>query len=223
MKSAILILAFAATAAHAEPRLGPVSPEAYDAAQQKAASDFAAARGQPPFGPFAMLMRSPELMTSARSMGDYLRFRSAIGDTLSEFVILVTARAWRQEYEWNVHAPIAARRGIAQAKIDAIAAGRRPEQMTDDEATCYDFITELQRDRQVSDATYARALKRWGEKGVVDLAGIGGYYTLLAMEMAVARSDPEGPLRLPPAPAPLRSPSSGPSTPSPNTGGNSRP
>ena len=196
MRLAMAVLALAATAAHAEPRLGPVSPESYDAGQRQAAEAFAKARGQPPFGPFAMLMRSPELMTSARSMGDYLRYHSAIGNTLSEFVILITARAWRQEYEWNVHAPIAAKQGIAQAKIDALSAGRRPEAMSEDEAICYDFTTELQRDHQVSDATYGRALKRWGEKGVVDLAGISGYYTLLSIEMNAAKSDPGGPLRL---------------------------
>ena len=198
MRLAIAILVLTATCAHAQPRLGPVPPEAYDTAQQQAAKDFAAARNQPPFGPFAMMMRSPELMTSARSMGDYLRYHSAIGNTLSEFVILITARAWSQDYEWNVHAPIAAQQGIAQAKIEALAAGRRPDGMSDDEAICYDFTTELQRDHQVSDATYARALKRWGEKGVVDLAGISGYYAFLSIEMNAARSDPGGPLRLPP-------------------------
>jgi 4-carboxymuconolactone decarboxylase len=197
MRLAILILAAAATSANAQPRLGPVPPAAYDAAQQQAAASFAAARNRPPFGPFAMLMRSPELMTSARSMGDYLRYHSAIGNTLSEFVILITARAWSQDYEWNVHAPIAAQQGIAQAKIDAIAAGRRPDGMSDDEAICYDFTTELQHDRQVSDETYARALKRWGEKGVVDLAGLAGYYAFLSIEMNAARTDPDGPLRLP--------------------------
>ena len=197
MRFAIAVLALTATAAHAEPRLGPVAPDTYDAVQQKAARDFTAARGQPPFGPFAMLMRSPDLMSSARSMGDYLRFHSAIGNTLSEFVILITARAWTQEYEWNVHAPIAAKQGIAQAKIDALAAGRKPEGMSEDEAICYAFTTELQRDHQVSDGTYARALKRWGEKGVVDLAGINGYYTFLSIEMNAAKSDPGGPLRLP--------------------------
>jgi 4-carboxymuconolactone decarboxylase len=197
MRGAIVVLALVASAAHAEPRLGPVPPEAYDAAQQQAARDFVTARGGPPFGPFAMLMRSPELMTSARSMGDYLRYHSAIGNTLSEFVILITARAWGQDYEWNVHAPIAARQGIAQAKIDALAAGRKPDDMSEDEAICYDFTTELQRDHQVSDGVYARALKRWGEKGVVDLAGISGYYSFLSIEMNAARSDPGGPLRLP--------------------------
>jgi 4-carboxymuconolactone decarboxylase len=197
MRVAIAILALIATAAHAAPRLGPVPTQSYDAAQQQAARDFITARGQPPFGPFSMLMRSPELMSSARSMGDYLRYHSAIGNTLSEFVILITARNWGQAYEWNVHAPIAARQGIGQAKIDAVAAGRKPEGMSEDEAICYDFTTELQRDHRVSDATYARALKRWGEKGVVDLAGVSGYYTFLSIEMNAANSDPGGPLRLP--------------------------
>src|SRR6185312_12489111 len=177
---------------------GPVPSQSYDGDQQQAARDFATARGQPPFGPFAMMIRSPELMTSARSMGDYLRYHAAIGNTLSEFVILITARSWSQEYEWNVHAPIAAKQGIAQGKIDAIAAGHRPAGMSEDEAICYDFTTELQRDHQVSDATYARALKRWGDKGVVDLAGISGYYTFLSIEMNAARSDRGGPLQLPP-------------------------
>lgn len=197
MRRAAVLLALISTAAHAEPRLAPVPPASYDASQQQAAKDFATARGTPPFGPFAMLMRSPELMTSARSMGDYLRYRSAIGNTLSEFVILLTARRWNQEYEWNVHAPIAARQGIGQAKIDALAAGRKPSGMSDDEDICYAFVTELQHDHQVSDATFARALRRWGEKGVVDLAGITGYYTFLSIEMNAAKTDPEGPLRLP--------------------------
>jgi len=197
MKFAIAVLALAASAVEAGQRLGPIPPSSYDVAQKQAARDFATARGRPPFGPFAMLMRSPELMTSARSMGDYLRYHSAIGNTLSEFVILITARHWDQAYEWNVHAPIAAKQGIAQAKIDALATGRKPVGMSNDESICYDFTTELQRDHEVSDATYARALKRWGDKGVVDLAGLSGYYTFLSMEMNTARSDPGGPLRLP--------------------------
>jgi 4-carboxymuconolactone decarboxylase len=65
--------------------------------------------------------------------------------------------------------------------------------MSEDEAICHDFATELQNFKRVSDATYARAQKRFGDKGVVDLTAIVGYYTLLAMELNVARySPPEG-------------------------------
>ena len=204
LKTAVAVAALAlaiASAACAQERLPGVPPAQYDADQKKAAEAFQAERKTPVFGPFSMLIRNPELMTATRSMGDYLRFKPAIGTTLSEFVILVTSREWSQSYEWNIHAPIALKQGIDKAVIDAVAAGRRPEHMTDDEAICYDFTTELHTTKQVSDATYNRALKRFGEKGVLDLAAIGGYYTFQAMTMNTARTTPDGDYRLPPLPA----------------------
>src|SRR3954449_7084082 len=127
-------------------------------------------------------MHSPEVMSQARAMGDYLRYKSGIGTTLSELVILVTAREWSQDYEWHVHAPIAAKAGIKPAIIDAIREGRRPDAMNDDEALVYDFSIELHRTKGVSDATWSRAEARFGKAGVVDLAGISGYYAFLAMQ-----------------------------------------
>ena len=111
-------------------------------------------------------------------------------------MILVTAREWGQAYEWSIHAPIALAQGIRPEVVQAIAQGRRPQGMSDDEAICYDFSTELHRTRQVSDATYARALKRFGEKGVIDLTAINGYYTFLAMQLNMMRTpaSPGGPL-----------------------------
>jgi 4-carboxymuconolactone decarboxylase len=179
-------------------RLKPVPPERYDAAQREAASAFEALRGVPVFGPFEPLLHSPEVMTNASRMGEYLRYRSAIGTRLSEFVILLVARDWSQDFEWHVHAPLALREGVAPAVVDAIADGRRPDGMTDDEEACWTFTTELLRTRRVSDATYGRALARFGEKGVVDLAALAGYYSLLAAAMNTARTAlPEGAARLP--------------------------
>jgi hypothetical protein len=100
------------TAVAAQDRLPPIPPEKYDDAQKKAAAEFLAVRKVPVFGPFEILMHSPELMNAARAMGDHLRFKSAIGNTLSELVILITAREWTQDYEWHVHAPIALKAGI---------------------------------------------------------------------------------------------------------------
>jgi 4-carboxymuconolactone decarboxylase len=187
MSGAAVALMLSTVPLLAQDRLPPIPPETYDAAQKKAAEEFLAARKVPVFGPFQPLMRSPELMSAARSMGDYLRYGSAIGTTLSELVILVTAREWAQDYEWHVHAPIAIKQGIRQDIVDAIRDGRHPTGMNDDEEICYDFSLELHRNKRVSDVTYARALKRFGEKGVVDLAGINGYYTFLAMAMNTSR------------------------------------
>ncbi|GJD56108.1 carboxymuconolactone decarboxylase family protein [Methylobacterium dankookense] len=180
-------LILAPLAARAEDRLPTIPPSRYTPEQKQAAEAFEAARKTPVFGPFEPLMHSPEVMTLARSMGDYLRYKPKIGTTLSELVILVTARRWTQDYEWYVHAPIAKKVGIAEGIIAAIRDGRRPEGMSADEILVYDFTTELQDNKRVSDATFAKAEQRFGKDGVVDLTAISGYYTFLAMELNMAR------------------------------------
>lgn len=140
------------------------------------------------YGPFVPLIRSPELMEAAQRMGEYLRYRSAIGTRLSELAILVTARQWDQQVEWAIHAPLAAQNGIAAEAIDAIAERRAPPSLKADEQAVHDFCIELQQHKRVGDATYARALALFGEQGVVDLMGINGYYTLLAMVMNGAQT-----------------------------------
>jgi 4-carboxymuconolactone decarboxylase len=189
-RAAALALSTLAGAAGAQQRLPTIPPANYTPEQKQAAADFEAARKTPVFGPFEPLMHSPQVMSQARAMGDYLRYKSAIGTTLSELVILVTARVWTQDYEWYVHYPIALKAGIKPAIADAIADGRRPQGMSDDEEIVYDFSTELHQNRRVSDTTYARAEKRFGRQGVVDLTGINAYYALLAMQLNVAQYEP---------------------------------
>jgi 4-carboxymuconolactone decarboxylase len=181
-----------ASLALAQQRLPTIPPDQYTTDQKKAAEEFLAARKVPVFGPFEPMMYSPEVMNMARAMGDYLRYHSAIGNTLSELVILVTAREWSQDYEWHVHYPIALKAGIAKDIADAIADGRRPIGMNADEEIVYDFATELQKNRRVSDPTFNRAEQRFGRKGVVDMTGISGYYTFLAMQLNMARYEFSG-------------------------------
>jgi 4-carboxymuconolactone decarboxylase len=185
-----LALCWTTGSALAQTRLAPIPPASYTPEQKQAAADFEAARKVPVFGPFEPLMYSPQVMTQARAMGDYLRYKSAIGTTLSELIILVTAREWTQDYEWFVHHPIALKAGIKPAIADAIAEGRRPVGMSADEETVYDFSIELHRNKRVSDTTYARAEKRFGKQGVVDLTGVNAYYTLLAMQLNMAQYEP---------------------------------
>ncbi|MDH1702859.1 carboxymuconolactone decarboxylase family protein [Comamonas terrigena] len=138
--------------------------------------------------PFVPLLRSPELMDHAQRMGEYLRFRSSIGLRLSELAICITARHWSQQVEWAIHAPIAEREGIAAAALADIAQGHTPGALQPDEAVLYTFCTELHRDHNISDATWAQAVALWGEQGVVDLIGVNGYYSLLSMVMNSART-----------------------------------
>jgi 4-carboxymuconolactone decarboxylase len=181
------LLASAAPAAHSGDRLPTIPPAQYTAEQKLAASDFEAARKVPVFGPFEPLMYSPQVMARARAMGDYLRYESAIGNTLSELAILITAREWTQSYEWSVHYPIALRAGLRQEVANAIAVGRRPAAMSPDEEIVYDYASELLKNKQISDATFDRAKSRFGSKGVVDMTGIVGYYTFLAMQLNAAQ------------------------------------
>jgi len=169
-------------------RLPPIAAAQFTPAQKEAVEAFKTARGTEISGPFYPLLRSPELMTRARAMGDYLRYKSALPARLSEFVILVTAREWSQQYEWNAHYPIAVKAGVKREVLDAIAEGRRPSGMTAEETILYDFCQELHHDKAISDATYDRALKAFGEHGIVDAIGISGYYTLLAMTLNTART-----------------------------------
>lgn len=180
------VVAVTAPAAQAQERLPTIPPAQYTAEQKQAAADFEAQRKVPVFGPFEPMMHSPQVMTLAREMGDYFRYKSAIGNTLSELVILMTARDWSQNYEWYVHYPIAIKAGIRREIADAIAEGRRPAAMSEDEEIVYDFVSELLRNKQVSAKVFNRAESRFGRKGVVDMTGIVGYYTFLAMQLNVA-------------------------------------
>jgi len=172
----------------AQDRMPPIPAERLTDAQKKAMAEFAAARKADVSGPFWPLLRSPEVMNRARAMGDYLRFTSVLPPRLSEFAIIITARQWTQNYEWDVHAPLAQQGGLRPSIIAALADGRRPVEMADDEDVLYTFCDELHRNQSVSDATYDRTVKTFGEQGVIDILGISGYYTMLAMVLNTART-----------------------------------
>src|SRR6266852_2356793 len=197
------LLVFGTSArASAQDRLPPIPPGALTDAQRKAIEEFKAARSTDISGPFVPLLRSPEVMKRARAMGDYLRYKSALPPRLSEFVILLTARRWTQEYEWSAHQGLALQGGLSADIVKAIADGRRPDRMADDEDVVYTLWDEVQRNQGVSDATYVRAVAKVGEQGVIDVLGITGYYTMLAMVMNTTRTPlPDG-VKPPLAPLP---------------------
>ncbi len=169
-------------------RLPPLPPAQWNEAQQRYAQEIIEGPRGALISPFVPLLRSPELMAHAQHMGEYLRYRSALGLRLSELAILITARQWSQQVEWAIHAPIAAREGISADTIAAVAQGRRPPNMPVDEAALYAFSMELHQNRSVSDATWAEAVRVFGEQGVMDLVGIHGYYSFLSMVMNAART-----------------------------------
>ena len=138
-------------------------------------------------GPFNVLLRSPEMGDLAQKFGASMRFHSSIPPKLNELAIIITARHWTSHYEWYAHRRAAANQGLNPAFIEAIAAGKRPTGMAADEEAVYNFCTELLTNKQVSDATFQAAKDKFGERGVVDLIGVTGYYQLVSMLLNVDR------------------------------------
>ena len=170
-------------------RMPPIAFAEMTARQRAAVADFKLTRNTSEFdGPFIPLLRSPELLGRVHVVGQYLRFRSALPRRLSELAILITARHWGQQFEWDVHSTDATAVGVSSTIIDAVAEGRRPPGMAEDEAALHDFCQELLHNRRVSDPTYARGVELFGEQGVIDTVGLLGYYSLLGMVLNTART-----------------------------------
>jgi 4-carboxymuconolactone decarboxylase len=138
-------------------------------------------------GPFNVLLRSPQMGDIAQQLGAYVRYHSSLPARLNEMAILITARQWTAQYEWYAHKRLALQAGLSPAVIDAIAAGRQPADMRADERALYLFETEVLETRQVGDATFRSAIAQFGERGVVDLMGVMGYYQLVSMVLNVDR------------------------------------
>jgi 4-carboxymuconolactone decarboxylase len=171
-------------------RLPRIAPEKLNAAQKKVAAEISAGPRKDVRGPFVPMMRSPGLTGPTQALGAYIRWGAKVPFRLAEFAGLMAARDWSCQYEWAVHVPHALRGGLSQDTIDALAECRRPAKMKKDEAVVYDFVSELLKNRSVSDTTYARAVKQFGEESVVDLVGVVGYYAMIAMLMNVSRTSP---------------------------------
>lgn len=189
--SSLLGLAVSSNAAAAEiaqDRMPPIPADKMTDAQNKAAAEIVSGPRKALVGPFIPLLRSPELMSRLQKVGEYLRYNTKLGSNISEFIILQMARHMTQQFEWDSHVDLALKAGVKQATITAIAEGRRPDGMTDDETMVYEFVSEIRQHQSVCDATYAPVLKRFGEQGVIDISALCGYYTTLAYIMNVART-----------------------------------
>ena len=167
---------------------------------RSAIKSSSAAKPGPLGGPFNVLLRSPGVGHIIQSLGAEIRFRSSLPSKLNELAIITTARHWSCQYEWFAHHRLALEAGLDPAIGEDIAQGRRPRKMSPDEAIVYNFSRELHETQGVSDATYKAALDRFGERGVMDLIAVNGYYVLVSMTLNVDRTPLPGgaPLPLPP-------------------------
>ena len=177
-----LLLAGSAVALTGE-RMAEIPLDKMTAAQRTVADAIMSGPRKRMSGPFNAWLRSPELADRLQKVGEYVRFNTSLDKRINEMAILMTAHAWGTQYEWYAHAPLAIKAGLDPAVVAAIGAGRKPDNMKDDEAIVWEFTTQLRRDHSVDDAIYARALEKFGERGIMDIIGIMGYYDITSMTL----------------------------------------
>jgi 4-carboxymuconolactone decarboxylase len=187
--AAISIVALAATMqparAQEATRFAPLKADELAPAQKAWADAIAVPPRNAKFGnpPYRAYIRNPELAPRLSALSDYLRWNTTLPPRLSELAILITARNWTAQYEWAAHYPLAIKAGVDARILADLAAGHRPESMREDEAALYDLASSLYRDKKVSDAVYKAAVGKFGERGVMDIIGIIGYYDLVSMTL----------------------------------------
>ena len=182
---AALIAAPSASRAEDVTRFAPLKAEELTPAQKAWADAITAPPRNAKFvnPPYRAYIRNPDLAPRLTALSEYLRWHTSLPPRLSELAILITARQWAAQYEWFAHYPLALKAGLDQKVADAIALGKRPDDMRDDEAALYDLATALYVDKKVSDPVYRAALEKFGERGIMDIIGIIGYYGLTSMTL----------------------------------------
>ena len=172
-------------------KLTPEQKALYDAIRsgpRSAVQNSSAAKPGPLGGPFNVLLRSPGVGNIIQALGAEIRFKSSLPAKLNEFAICITARHWTCQYEWTAHHKLALDAGLDPKIGEDLAQGRRPANLSADEELIYNFSKELHETHGVSDATYKAVFDRFGERGVMDLIAVNGYYTLISMVLNVDRT-----------------------------------
>ena len=180
------------------PRFSQVPVEQFNDVQKRVAERVLKVSSAGLGGPYAILMRSPVLLERYLGMTDYLRFETSLPKHLNEFAILIEARLWDAQYEWWAHHPIALKAGLSPELAEDVRNGRRPANMKPDEEVVYDVVTELLRDRNLTDTTFERAKKTLGEQPTIDLVAVAGFYMMVSSVLIAGRvSPPDGTRPLP--------------------------
>jgi len=166
-------------------RFAPLKAEELSPAQKAWADMIAAPPRNAKFvnPPYRAYIRSPDLAPKLTTLAEYLRWNTSLPPRLSEMAILITARHWTAQYVWFAHYPLAIKGGLDAKVAGDIAAGRRPDTMKDDEAALYDLAMALYRDKKVSDPVYKSALERFGERGIMDIIAVMGFYDITSMTL----------------------------------------
>jgi 4-carboxymuconolactone decarboxylase len=168
------------------PRFPPLDAAAMTPEQREVAAEIAAGPRGEVRGPFIALLHHPALARRLQALGEQLRWGSRLPARLVELAVLVTARRWTCQHEWLMHERLARQAGLEARLIEAIAAGREPQDMGPDEAAVYAFCSDAHATGGVGDAAFDAVRSRFGLEGALELLALSGYYTLMAMVLNTA-------------------------------------
>ncbi|HEV8015583.1 MAG TPA: carboxymuconolactone decarboxylase family protein [Stellaceae bacterium] len=179
-------------------RFPEITPNDYTDDQNELAQRVAASRGGMR-GPFVPALHSPGILRAIEATGAYVRFENSLPDDLKELATITVGRFWGAQYEWYAHANLALKVGVDPAIIEAIRQGEAPTELSPAQAAIYNFCVELNGTHGVSDPTFNAVASRFGTRGVMDLIGINGHYSMISMILNVARvPTPDGSVPLKP-------------------------
>jgi len=171
-------------------RIADLDPDNLSDEQQAVYDDIVAGPRGGVRGPLAIWLNRPGLADKAQALGQYCRYDSSLSPLLSELAILVTARIWDAEFEWQAHVKHAQKAGLDQNVIDALRQNEEPIFRSDEESVVYHVARDLNLNRKISNALYARAEAALGRDRLIDLIGVLGYYSLISMTINAFEVDP---------------------------------
>ncbi|ANI80118.1 4-carboxymuconolactone decarboxylase (plasmid) [Sphingobium sp. EP60837] len=145
-------------------------------------------RGAVP-SPFLAMLDRPALAKAIQQTGVELRFRGILSGAERELAILATAGTVGCGYEWQYHAPIARREGLADHIIEATRKGIAPSDEHARWAVIIRFCQSVTATRRVSRELLAEVLELVGREGATELVAIAGYYALLASFIIIGGHD----------------------------------
>ena len=171
-------------------RIPELARDELDASAQQTYDEIFAARGSMA-GPFGVWMHSPEFTRRATQLGEFLRYHTGLAPRLSELVILITARCQQSEVEWSIHEPLARKAGLTAEVIEALRTDATPDFSAPDEQAIYAFCTQLHQTHRVEEKVFQQLVQVLGSKAAVEITGLCGYYTMVAMTLNAFQVDAE--------------------------------
>jgi 4-carboxymuconolactone decarboxylase len=168
------------------PRFAKLSPDEMSPAQREVAAQIAAGPRGEVRGPFVALIHNAGLAGAVQQLGEHLRYKSKLPPRTLEMAVLITARRWTCQHEWYMHEPLARKAGLEPAIIDALAAGREPQNLAPDAAAVYAFCREAHATGRVSDEPFDAVVARHRRDGALELLALCGYYSMMAMVLNTA-------------------------------------